>query len=809
MSSPPEASGAPTGTAPKFSRYRSVRRAAAEAAGEAPPAKPANETIARSMSRYRRPKMAAISPATNCPPVPSLPTSVQAHQTVTKTVEETVTPLTGASPCSEKIQNPFSDHDDELSEVERARMREEAMRKLTMAERLKAPAVLPQARQDGHSPSRAAKEKETEQKEGAGPSRRTSWKDRLGLSHYRRVGSDSHGESTQNSSNSSSSNTMALPAPGIDAPISAVNAGERRVLVNCKSSSLKLPVTPTTRAKDIIFSAANCFSERFDPRNAVIVESFSSLGLERPLRRYEHVRDVLNSWATDDTNVLIISDPPFDGATQKLELQAAPSTAPKDAKFYLYHSSKPGKWDKRYITVRTDGQVVLSKKSDAKEAKDFTNVCHLSDFDIYTPTSRQLAKIIKPPKKICFAIKSQQKSSMFLSTENFLRYFATSDPTIGQNFYDAVHSWRTWYLVHVLEVGKANETANATGSAPMSREGPNSPSSRHQRHVSTDSIPYQLGSFKPLIDFGRNAEPIAPVPENAVDESNASSRDMFLRKKKARDHAPPPSSFPVHLPPLQTQKESLSPQDDDSTFSPDSLLGRTYSQRQAVQRAREARDGNESGPFISHGLLKNLSPTSTDQASSVSTPFSNPSSRGNSLSNTVRSHHRPAEGFSHSRSNSVRKAKPLVDLTPTYREPPQHARKGHGVKIDSGVPLVEAATGPEPIPGVPNIPPATTWRREEAAPAPALPGHRRANTMKSQHQAHTPISDPFASPSDAAAFIPNGLVALSANIPSAQAGSGVGRGIATGDRHATRPLLDISPQSPFAEGSLLRNIEKL
>lgn len=801
MSTQLEASGAPTRTTPKFSRYRSVRRAAAETAGEAPPAKPSNEAIARSMSRYRRPKTATTpTTATNCPPVPSLPASVQAHQTVTKKAEDAVTPISSASPRSDKIQNPFLDHSDEPSQAEKARMREEAMRKLTMAERPKAPATLPPACQDSHSQPKTVNEKE---KEETGHSRRASWKDRLGLSHHRKVGPDARDDCTQNMSNGNTT----LPAPGLDAPVSAVNAGERRVLVKCKSSSLKLPITPTTRVKDIIFSAANCFSERIDPRNAIVLESFSSLGLERPLRRYEHVRDVLNSWSSDDANSLIISDPPFDGATRKLELSAAPSTAPKDATFYVYHSSKPGKWDKRYITLRTDGQVVLSKKSDAKEAKDFTNVCHMSDFDIYTPTSRQLAKSVKPPKKICFAIKSQQKSSMFLSTENFLRYFATSDSTIGQDFYDAVHGWRSWYLVHVLEVGKANETANATVSAPISRDGPSPPPTRHQRHISTDSIPYQLGSFQPLIDFGRNAEPNLSVPEKVTEEVTATSRDIFLRKKKARDHAPPPSSFPVHRPTLEIQKESLSPQDDDSTFSPDSLLGRTYSQKQAAQREREAREGNDHGPFLSHGLLKNLSPTSTDQASSQSMPFSNPSSRGNSRSNTVRSNHHSTEGFSHSRSNSVRKAKPLVDLTPTYREPPQHARKGHGVKVDSGMPLVEAATGLEAIPGIPNIPPATTWRREEAAAVPA-PGRRRANTVKSQHQNHTPL-DPFASPSDATPFIPNGLVALSGSIPSAQAGSGVGRGVATGDRHATRPLLDLTPQSQFAEGSLLRSIEKL
>ncbi|EED17801.1 conserved hypothetical protein [Talaromyces stipitatus ATCC 10500] len=779
-------SGAPTGTTPKFSRYRSVRRAAAEAqnqwTGDAPPVK--NETIARSMSRYRRPKTANGAPA-NCPPVPSLPVSAQLPQPVRPRAEEALSPLSGAS-HSEKVQSPLSDREDEdqLSEAEKARMREEAMRKLTMAERPKASAMLPQAHQDSRSKSAPANDRERGQKGVAGHSRRASWKDRLGLSHHKK-------EDTTNTNNSNNNNNIALADPGLDAPVSAVNAGERRVLVKCKSSSIRLPVTPTTRVKDIVFSAANCFSESIDPRNAIILESFASLGLERPLRRYEHVRDVLNSWSSDDANALIISDPPFDGASRKLELHAAPTTQPKDAKFYLYHSSKPGKWDKRYITLRADGQVVLSKKSDAKEAKDFTNVCHMSDFDIYTPTARQVAKSIRPPKKICFAIK-----------KNFVRFFAASDSTIAQDFHDAVHAWRSWYLVHVLEVGKAqNETAHIIPT-PKSRDGHSSPT-QHQRHISTDTIPYQLGSFTPLIEFGRNAEPTVAVYEKLVEEPSATSRDMFLRKKKTRDHAPPPSSFPVNLPALETKKEALSPPDDDSTFSPDSLLGRTYSERQAAQRERE---GTESDPFLSHGLLKNLSPTSTDQSSQIM-PFSNPSSRQNSRSNTVRSHHHPAEGFSHSRSNSVRqKGKPLVDLTPTYREPPHHARKGHGVKVDSGIPLVEVATGLEAIPGVPTIPSATTWRRDEAAPAP-IPGHRRANTVKSQHHNHVPVLDTYVSPSGATSFTPNGLVALAS--PATQTNTSVGRGVATGDRHATRPLLDMTPQSQFAEGSLLRSIEKL
>ncbi|OKL64545.1 hypothetical protein UA08_00484 [Talaromyces atroroseus] len=821
-----ETSSAVGTTTPKFSRYRSVRRAAAEeqkqCAGEGAPAKSPSASIARSMSRYRRQKPATATttttPEADHPPVPALPPSIQVPQPVATPNVSSASKFSGQAQDTRAVQktrlngtpninkptsidDDSSDDEDKLSEAEKSRMREEAMRKLTMAERPRTASAIPQASQSKAEHKRA------------------SWKDKLGLPNHK-----SAALPTADSENMDSG-THTL-APGIDAPVSAVNAGERRVLVKYRSSSIKLPVTPTTRVKEIIYSAANCFSERVDPKSAIIVESFSPLGLERPLRRYEHVRDVLNSWSADHANALVIPDSPFAGATQRLELSAVLAAAqPKDAKFQLYHSSKPGKWDKRYITLRADGQVVLSKKSDAKE-KDFVNICHMSDFDIYTPTARQISKSIRPPKKICFAIKSQQKSSIFISTENFVHFFATNDSMLAEGFHDAVHGWRSWYLVHVLGVGQkqaeaANANANANGTAKES--------STHQRHVSTDSVSYQLGSFKPLIEFGRNIDPaIATAPEKT--DSTSSTRDMFLRKKKARDHAPPPSSFPVNVPTLDTntKPEPLSPtHDDDSPFSPDSLLGRTYSQRQTAQREREAKEAEETGPFLAQGLLKNLSPTNSEP------PFSNPSSssRQNSRSNTIRSHQEG--GLSQSRSNSVRqKAKPLVDLTPTYREPPQHVRKGHGVKIDAGIPLVEAATGLEPVPGMPAIPSATTWRREETAARPttasasaaaaaanesssaSISSRRRANTVKGQQQHHHHYpQNGYASVSDVAMpFMPNGLIALSSgnnNTANAQANStSIGRGVATGDRHATRPLLDLNPHSQFVEGSLLRNIER-
>lgn len=89
-----------------------------------------------------------------------------------------------------------------------------------------------------------------------------------------------------------------------------------------------------------------------------------------------------------------------------LDVKNVSRKQPAETSVYLYHSQKPGHWEKRLVTLRSDGQVVV-KKND----KDPVNICHLTDFDIYVPTPRQKSRKIKPPKKVCFAVKSQQNQA--------------------------------------------------------------------------------------------------------------------------------------------------------------------------------------------------------------------------------------------------------------------------------------------------------------------------------------------------------------------------------------------------------------
>ncbi|KAL5340619.1 hypothetical protein BJX70DRAFT_102177 [Aspergillus crustosus] len=818
----------------KFSRYRSVRRAASNTEGMAPldtsiPQVPTRQsasasvsqdssdwnngsttTIKKSMSRYRRQKPPTPN-SSDAPPPPTLPRSPEQYaiprsQPAAAVAGDYPSPRPSndytradASKQRGRFMNamrldtsgkgPFAGNGNTSSDTEqeeRERDRQAAMERLTGG--CSDSSATPSDPQKPASRGRAATDREPARvpdsrhlADSAGrrhshnEPKRKSFKDAMKISRSKEKAKFSPVEERANA------NTAAL-FPGIDAPVSAVNAGERRVVVQYKKDTLKLSVSPSTSAHDILVSASQKISE-IDPPRFILMESFTSSGLERPIRRYECVRDVMNSWAHDAENSLIVVPAHSIDALSYLNTKNVPSNPPMDTAFHIYYSQKPRKWDKRFLTLRSDGQIILSKKEIAKE---HTNVCHLSDFDIYSPTSTFLSNRIKPPKKICYAIKSQQKASMFLTTENFIHFFATNDKSVADGWYRAVQTWRSWYLVNKLGAGQAESDAPVTNT------------------VRAHDEPSQLRQFKPLIatietHSGSEKE------ETAIERSG--TRKLSSRRGSSRDHGPPPSSFPKTL--ANEPEVPAAQSSDESPFSAAGLLGRNYTQRQKALKEREDREKRETETLFNQGLV---SATTVHRQFSVSRP----GSRSNSITAQ-----QPDLDSLLKRSVSVQQGKPLVDLTPTYQEPPQHIRKGKGITVDTGGPLIEAATGLEAAVGI-VIPPAKTWRRPTAPTEPPITTEvrtrNRANTARSissRHRHHIPATATPSSPTSPLdlgltqepAFVPNSLLARTGTgglVPGP--GAPIGHGVATGDRNATKPMLDMTPQSPFAEGSLLRGL---
>ena len=130
-------------------------------------------------------------------------------------------------------------------------------------------------------------------------------------------------------------------------------------------------------------------------------------------------------------------------------------------------------------------------------------------------------------------------------------------------------------------------------------------------------------------------------------------------------------------------------------------------------------------------------------------------------------------------ASTRQKPKPLVDITPRFKEAPQHIRIGRGVKAINGQPLVELATDVEREPGAIFIPPANDWRRPDTRPT--------AQNDEQHDQA----------------FTGKGLLGRAFS-KRAQGASRYGHGPKVSDG---KPLVDLSLNSKFADGSLLRQVE--
>jgi len=618
--------------------------------------------------------------------------------------------------------------------------------------------------------------------------------------------------------------------PGTDAPVSAVNAGDRRVLVECGTSKTVFPVTPSTTPVDIMKSAATCMSERVDVRSAVLLESFGTVGLQRPLRRYEHIRNVMNSWDTDRQNSLLLVDPGTGSSEAELNIAGVPYEKPGDSSWLLSYSQKVGKWDKRLITLKTDGQITMQK--DPNKPQNQENVCHLDDFDIYTPTPEKLKKKIKPPKKVCYAIKSQQKSSMFESTQNFVHFFCTNDKQTADNFYAAVQGWRSWYLANVLGEGKKPKQRELGAEAGETAAGGGGRGHKPGESVGSH---YQLGSFKPLLDtdqFDARPDPVDVADAKRPSTSNfiksANQFDTTLsperRTSTARRKYHPPGSMANRVEladdePLgnfgrrasSDQGRASMDQTQPNEFASAGLLGRSYSQRhrEAAERENQSQQPFTKGPSLLNGGY-DIQEESHGRRSSTEGPRRTHSARAKHAHHVTNSGEMSRHQSTRTRGSSdlqrpgSKRAplempdKPLVDLTPRYREPPQHVRKGKGHHPEMPGALIESATSPEDPLG---IPPSTDWRGRSAQ---ITTGTFQVGSNRTPSVGRSGRPTTSRSPDDGSgAFTGDGLLAKR---PRGSVGGDRGRGYPDGS-HAKGPLLDVNEPSMFAHGSLLNRVE--
>jgi hypothetical protein len=236
-------------------------------------------------------------------------------------------------------------------------------------------------------------------------------------------------------------------------------------------------------------------------------------------------------------------------------------------------------------------------------------------------------------------------------------------------------------------------------------------------------------------------------------------------------------------------------QQEEEPFAPSGLLGRVYTSRQAAVQEREQK---QNGPFTEGPSLI----SGMDRMAALN------NDSGLNRRSSVRSTHHKRNSSDLQRTASKRvpgMPEPLIDLTPQYRPPPQHANKGKGYNPGAAAgPLVESATS---IEEAIKVPPSTDWRARPTTSARAhgtygTGGHERTRSLKGRGEplaAYTQNNHTGAPEDDRDAFTGGGLLSQAGY---SQGFAPVGRGVMDGSK-AKGPMIDLREGNQIAAGSLL------
>ncbi|TFL04240.1 hypothetical protein BDV98DRAFT_503571 [Pterulicium gracile] len=241
--------------------------------------------------------------------------------------------------------------------------------------------------------------------------------------------------------------------------------------------------THRTNAKDIILTMqdAGMMKGWVGSGEWMLWEVWKELGVERPIRTFEVVGDVVGAWGklgVTGGNRLIAK---ISGLAPVLSRSALPSSAPM-CSGYVDFEAKRGKWVKKWLMLR-ENAVYVAKRENAKEEL----LCSLSNFDAYIVT-----RAIKAPKPFTFALKSTDDLSFFEDKSDYMHLISCDEKT-GGRWMERVLLARSF----VLYQEKSTLFTASNGAAPtaLSRSGT----------TSRKRAPTLLGSVLP-------SEPPIPPP---------------------------------------------------------------------------------------------------------------------------------------------------------------------------------------------------------------------------------------------------------------------------------------------------------
>lgn len=166
----------------------------------------------------------------------------------------------------------------------------------------------------------------------------------------------------------------------------------------------------------------------------------AGLGLERPLREYEILADVLQSRHEIHNDSFLIRR---SGLSPYLTREAVPTTPPAIAGWvYVQDNGKKRSWTKRWLELRNHALF----QSKTEKGKDAVLLCHLTSFDVYTAVAGE-AWAAQAPKKYVFAMRSDNAVHLFEDPDkDYAFHLCLSDEKAARHWITSIMRAKTFVL---------------------------------------------------------------------------------------------------------------------------------------------------------------------------------------------------------------------------------------------------------------------------------------------------------------------------------------------------------------------------
>jgi len=228
-----------------------------------------------------------------------------------------------------------------------------------------------------------------------------------------------------------------------------------RIYIGDANTYESIMITSVMQAKDVI---RDLMRRRNIPDTPewTLFELCNDFGVERPLKEWEIVTDVITSWDIQKTkNAMIMKKYNY---YESLKASSAVGRFPS-IRGKIYMETKPGKYNKRQFELRPNGLYYYKKKSSQE-----TLLVNLNSYDVYT----LLIKMHNAPTEFAFAIKSTDPINFFEDKKKYIYYLYATDINLLFDWVMSIRQGKT--EKYVLEQ-QQHERENSPGVVARSPTG--------------------------------------------------------------------------------------------------------------------------------------------------------------------------------------------------------------------------------------------------------------------------------------------------------------------------------------------------